>query len=386
MSYAMLAIIFPRSGGEYNYITQIYNPSLGFVSGWVSYLIGFAAPIAAAAYAFGIYLNKFFSSYSMKEINPIHSAIILILILTFINILNKHLSAEFQKVFTSLNIIIVLAIIFIGIFSTAKTNVSYTLNQNAINDILSPEFFISMYFVTYSYSGWNAACYITEEIQDAKQVLPKILITSSAFVCLVYVLLNYSFLKIIPMNEMNGSLDLGHLFIAKILGVNLGGFMALIISFFLISTINSMIIVGARIPVAVGNDYKRLSYFSLVNERESPYLAILIQTILVIIYLLTVSFESLIIYVGFVLSLFSCLSVLGIFFIKEKKLNVMNTLKSFGYPIIPLLFLMINSMILFYGLIYKPKEAMIGLLICLSGFIVYMLISNKSIHSKTNYL
>lgn len=381
MSYAMLGIVFPRSGGEYNYITQIYNPSLGFVSGWVSFLIGFAAPIALAAFAFGIYLNKF-SDYYLKQyhisFSPLQSAISIVLILTIINIFNKRIGAEFQKIFTILKILIILSIIFLGLFFAEKTSINYSLNQNTINDIFSSEFFLSMYFVTYSYSGWNAACYITEEIHDIERTLPKILITSATFVCVLYVLLNYVFLKVIPIGEMVGVLDIGHIFANKILGINLGGVMTLVICFILISTINSMIIVGSRISVAIGEDHKKLRFFSLLNQQESPYVSILIQSILVIIYLITASFESLIIYVGFVISLFSCLAVLGIFLIKNKDQLLINKLKSFGYPVIPLLFLAINFMILVYGLLYKPIESFIGLIICALGFILYYFISNKN--------
>lgn len=380
MSYSMLGIAFPRSGGEYNYLSKMYHPVAGFLSGWISLVVGFAAPIAAAAYAFGIYLSNFSALYLKgytEPFNPKIAAIVIIILLTLMNVFNKKIGANFQKIFTIIKIFIVIVIIGIGLFSAGTTNVDYSMNSLAIKDIISPEFCIAMFFVTYSYSGWNAISYISGEISNESRTLPRILISGSLFVCVLYVLLNYVFLKIIPMNEMAGVLDIGYLFANKIVGVQLGGIMSILICLLLVSSINSMIIVGPRVSMVMGEDYKKLNFLALKNKMEVPFVSILVQIILAIIYILTSSFESLIVYVGFVITLFTFFTVLGLFFYKKEDDIMINKFKSFGYPILPLLFLAFNLWILIYGLLYKPLESLVGLGMCFLGFIIYLVISKE---------
>lgn len=383
MSYSMLGIAFPRSGGEYNYLSKIYHPSLGFLSGFISLVIGFSAPIAATAYAFGIYLSHFSTQYLEKyhiSFNPIYSAITLVILLTCINVFNKRFGANFQNIFTIIKVSIIVLVILTGLFVTQNTNINYSFNSNAIQNILSPEFCIAMFFVTYSYSGWNSVCYISGEIENGEKTLPKTLVRGSLFVCLLYILVNYVFLKIIPIKEMTGVLDIGYLFANKVIGTNLGGIMSLAICVLLISSINSMIIVGPRVSMVVGEDYQRLKFLSITNKKEVPSIAIIIQTILAIIYIVSSSFSSLIVYVGFVITLFSFLTVLGLFFYNKKENEMTKTFKSFGYPFVPALFLIFNFWILSYGLIYKPKESLIGLSICIIGLIIYLFVSKQKNH------
>ena len=380
MSYSMLGIAFPRSGGEYNYLTQVYHPLIGFLSGWVSLIVGFSAPIAAASYAFGIYLSNFSELYLKAyhiSFNPLYSAVILVIILTLLNIFNKRVGAEFQKAFTITKISIILFLIVIGIAGSQTSSVEYSLNSNAIKNILSPEFCIAMFFVTYSYSGWNAVSYISGEIVNARKTLPRSLISGALFVCVLYVMLNYVFLKAVPMKEMAGVMDVGALFANKVLGVNLGGIMSLLICILLVSTVNSMIIIGPRVSMVIGEDFSRLKFFSLLNSKEVPWVAILVQSVLAVVYLLTATFESLIVYVGFVITLFSFLTVLGLFFMGKKDKSNLPMFRSFGYPLIPAVFLVFNLWILIYGLIYKPTQSLIGLFICLLGIVLYLFISRR---------
>ncbi|MFZ4401706.1 MAG: amino acid permease [Bacteroidales bacterium] len=382
LCYSMLGIALPRSGGEYNYLSQIYHPIVGFLSGWVSLIIGFSAPIAAAAFAFGIYLTNFSKMYLHQyniSINPLHSAITIVFLLTIINVFNKKIGAEFQKVFTITKVAIILLIIIVGIVFSTNTNVNYTINAFTIKNILSPEFCIAMFFVTYSYSGWNSVSYISGEIVDANRNLPFSLITGTLFVCILYVLLNFVFLKVIPIDQMAGVLDIGYLFSNKVLGISFGGIMSLAICVLLISSINSMIIVGPRVSMIIGEDYKKLKFFSLINSKEVPYVSIIIQSILAILYILTASFESLIIYVGFIITVFSFLTVLGLFFYSKDDQKTKDMFKSFGYPFVPIIFLMFNLWIMIYGLIYKPTESLIGLTICFSGLFLYLFVYKKRI-------
>jgi basic amino acid/polyamine antiporter, APA family len=173
MCYSMLGIAMPRSGGEYNYLSKIYHPSIGFLAGWVSALIGFAAPVAAAAVAFGAYLSNLNISLGA----PLHlypnrtvSAIIIVILLTLTNIFNKKVGARFQNVFTSLKIIFIVFLIGIGLHHGITSGITYHFDKLAFDSIISPVFVISMFFITYSYSGWNAICYISGGLTGPKRI------------------------------------------------------------------------------------------------------------------------------------------------------------------------------------------------------------------------
>jgi basic amino acid/polyamine antiporter, APA family len=227
-----------------------------------------------------------------------------------------------------------------------------------------------MYFVSYSYSGWNAAAYILNEIKDPLKNTPKALVAGTGIVVLLYMMINFIFLFAVPIPELAGKIEVGYVFTQKILGHQAGAIMGLIISFLLISSVSSMIIVGPRVYNVIGEDYRPLRWLSR-KRNDVPYIAIIFQSLISIFFILTSTFEQVIIFVGFTLNLFTFLAVLGVFITRFRKKNEI-TFKTFGYPWLPGFFLLINLWILVYGFIYKPHESMAGLLIAASGYIIYL--------------
>jgi APA family basic amino acid/polyamine antiporter len=378
LTYGEIGAAFPESGGEYNYLSKLYHPAVGFISGWVSVTVGFAAPIAAAAVALGQYVSKVYPS-----INAVILALSIIAIITLIHSINLKAGSLFQRIFTIVKVVCIIMFVGFGLFHVPEHTVNFSADTTAWNDIFSKGFAISLIYVTYAYSGWNAASYISGEMKDAKRNLPKALFVGTLIVMVIYTLLNYVFLYSVPIPELKGVLEVGYLSANKIFGVQVGQFMSLVIAVLLISTISAMVLAGPRVMKSMGTDIKGLRFFAVSNKNNVPYVAIIFQSVIAVVLVLTSSFQSLITYVGFTLNLFTFLTVAGIFILRFKHKHIETSYKTFLYPITPLLFLSIILFILVYIMIEKPVESLYGLGTVLLGLFVYF-ITNKKEDKTTN--
>ncbi|CAG1020093.1 Serine/threonine exchanger SteT [Methylococcales bacterium] len=375
-AYSELGTIYPESGGEYNYLSRIYHPAIGFLSGWVSFLIGFAAPVAAASIAFSKYFDATFGiSTLMGEGFPINVsmllAVFLVLVLSFVHSTDRKTGSILQISFTALKILAIIALIAAGLLFGNASGVSFIPSDQSFAEMITPAFAVSMFFVTYSYSGWNASAYMAGEIANPKRNIPLSLITGTFIVTLLYVLINMVFMMAVPVEQLQGKVEIGYIFADTVFGLETGKFMGGIISLLLISTISSMILAGPRVNEVLGKNVKTLRFLAKHNSKGIPQLAIYTQAILSLLYIITATFDRVIVFIGFSLNLFTFLTVVGVLILRIKKPGLPRTYKMFGYPVTWAFFLLVNLWILVYGLVYKPEESLVGLGICLIGAVVY---------------
>lgn len=368
LTYGEIGSAFPQSGGEYNYLSKLYHPSVGFLSGWVSVTVGFAAPVAAASTALGLYVNKIYGN-----VNPQLLAVSVIIILTIIHSVNLKLGSAVQQGFTLIKVVIIVMFVGFGFYYHPQHSVDFSISSEGWKQILSPAFAVSLVFVTYAYSGWNAAAYIAGELKEPQKNLPKALIWGTLLVMGIYTILNYIFLYSVPVTELKGVVEVGYLSANKIFGPDLGKFMSLIIALLLVSTVSAMILAGPRVMQAMGKDMHQLKVFSISNKNNVPYISVLFQSAISIALVLTSSFESLITYVGFTLNLFTFLTVMGIFILRTKHKHIQTSYKTPLYPLTPILFLLINGWILFFIFKNKTTESLFGLGTVALGFLVFKL-------------
>jgi APA family basic amino acid/polyamine antiporter len=298
-------------------------------------------------------------------------SITVLLILTAIHSFSNRVSAVFQNISSTLKIIILLLLIVIGLVSYKSTNTSFELDGFFIDNIWNKAFAFSLFFVTYSYSGWNAASYITGEVRNPERNVPIALIIGTGSVSLLYVLLNFVFLKNIPLIQMENKIEIGTIFTTYILGSFWGKIFGGIISFLLVSSISSMVIAGPRVTNAVANDFSKLSWFSKLSPQGLPLKALWVQAIIAIAFILTSSFESMITMIGFVLNLFTMLTVIGAIKVGNKLKGERKLINKWVFPLFPLIFLLFQVWILIFGLYSRPIESCIGLLITLIGIPIY---------------
>jgi len=365
--YAELGVTFPKSGGEYVYLSKLIHPFVGFLSGWVSSTVGFAAPVALASVALGTYVHVMF-----PQINITVCALSVVAIITLIHATNLKSGSGFQKILTLLKIVFIILFIIAG-FCYAPAHVISILPQtNSADELFSQSFWVSLIYVSYAYSGWNAASYLAGDMKDVKKDLPKALIIGTLIVTAIYVLLNYVFLYSTPASELAGVLEIGHVSASHIFGAFFGKFMSLVIAFLLVSSISAMIMAGPRIIKSMGEDVPMLHFLAITNKNNVPYLAVVLQSAITVILILTSQFNSVLTFVGFSLSIFTFLTVMSIFILRFKKIE--NTsYKTWGYPVTPILFLALNGFTIYFVFINKTEESLWGLLNVVIGASIYFI-------------
>jgi len=373
LCYGELASAMPRSGGEYHYLSKIYHPFIGFLSGWISAIVGFAVPTALAAMALGAYINKVFPS-----VNPEVLGVIVIVSVTFIHSFSLHQSALFQKAFTMLEIALILFFIIAGFMVDTSQPISiFPTHSNMATDdwhaIFSSSFAVSLIYVSYAYSGWNTAAYISSDIENPRRNVPKALFYGTISVMGLYLLLNYIFLYTTPIQEMQGQVEIGLISAIHILGIKLGNFMGMMIAFLLLASISSLILAGPRVVQVMGEDFPLLSFFSTKNKQGVPYVAIIIQGTIALLLIFTSSFGKVLLYVGFLLSLSTFMTVLGLFVLRYRNKGKIEGYKTFGYPVTPIIFLAVTAWMLFFAIKERPLESLLGLGTIFAGSIFYFI-------------
>lgn len=368
LSYAELGAAMPRSGGEYNFLGKIYHPMAGFISGWVSATIGFAAPTALAALTFGTYLSSVYPTLS-----PLWLATGILITLTVVHATNRKNSARLQQVFTGLKILLILVFSATALsFVPEPQPISFMPMSKDFSVMTGGAFAVALIYVNYAYTGWNAATYLSGELERPQVALPKILFFSTLIVTVSYVLLNYVFLSVAPIGEMVGKVEIGYIAAKSAYGPMGASIMGVVLSLLLISTVSAMIVAGPRVLQVIGEDFKIFRIFGRVNEFGIPSNAIIFQSTLSLIFLWTASFESILVFTGATLALNSLITVMGLFVLRWRQPDLKRPYKTWAYPLPPLIFMGITGWTLFYIIQNRPEEAQISGAIIMAGAVVYI--------------
>jgi APA family basic amino acid/polyamine antiporter len=373
MTYAELGAAMPRSGGEYNFLTRIYHPAVGFVSGWVSATVGFAGPTALAAITFAAYAT----SALPGDAHPWLLKLIacgLIVVLTVLHGGKRRNSGGTQVVFTVLKVAVIVVFCAAALIAVDMPEpVNFVPQGSDLTVIGSGAFAISLIYVSYAYTGWNAATYLSGELEDPQRTLPWILISGTLVVMCLYLVLNFVFLRVTPMQAMVGEVEVGYIAADAAFGDAGGRFAGAVLSLLLISTVSAMTLAGPRVLQVIGQDFHALRLLARTNGDGVPTAAIVFQSSLAILFILTSSFESVLVFAGFILALNSFATVLGVFVLRVRQPGLMRPYRTFLYPFTPLLYLALTGWTLLYVLIERPVEALFGLGIVVTGLVLYML-------------
>jgi len=372
LAYGELGAIMPRSGGEYAYLSNIYHPAAGFLSGCASFVAGFGAPVALTAIALGHYMQAVF-----PEINRTAAAVSVIAVLTMIHLVDVRFGCQFQNVLTAGKILLIVTFIAAGFFTPHPQQV-VLWEGNEVETIFSPAFAVALVYVSYAYSGWNASAYVAGEIQKPERNLPVSLFVGTLFVSICYVLLNFIFLYTVPVQQLTGRIDVAYLSAKAVFGSSGARIVTLLICLALISNLSSMIMAGPRVIQAMGEDIRVLRLFAKKNRRGSPVYAILLQSSFALILAVTSTFNAILIYVGFTLTLFAFVTVLGVFVLRVKKPGIKRPFKMWGYPVTPAFYLVLNGWMLCYLLIQRPFPSVVGLLTVGSALLLYGLLARPA--------
>jgi basic amino acid/polyamine antiporter, APA family len=375
LCYGELSAALPRSGGEYHFLSQIYHPALGFMAGFVSATVGFAAPVSLAAMAFGKYLQGVLGFGS-----PVLLSFAVVWLVALFHLKNLQVGGAFQNLSTLIKLLLIGALIAAGFFVHPKQPIDFLPALGDTKLIFSGAFAISLVYVMYSYSGWNAAVYITGEIKQPEKNVPRSLIAGTCVVIVVYVLLNAIFLATTPAQELKGQLEVALIAGQHIFGGNGGRVAGAVICLGLVSAISSMTWIGPRVTMSMGEDHWLLRLLGRKNPHGIPTNAIVLQLLIVNLLLLTGSFESVVQYTQFSLLLCSLFTVLGVIVLRMTRPELARPYCVWAYPLPPIIFTVITLWMMSYLLLSKTTESLAGLATALVGVLLYFCAGEKRLH------
>jgi len=366
LCYGELSAALPRSGGEYHFLSEIYHPALGFMAGFISATVGFAAPIALAAMAFGKYFHGVFNFGS-----PILLSFLLVWIVALFHFGNLRLGSAFQNLWTAVKLLLIAALIGAGLFIEEKQAISFLPQAADTMSIFSGAFAVALVYVMYSYSGWNASSYIIGEVKNPERNVPRSLLVGTLIVMAAYVLLNAVFLATTPQNEMRGQLEVGLISGKHIFGENGGRIVGAVICLGLISAISSMTWIGPRVTMSMGEDHWLLRFLGRKNAEGVPANAVIAQLLIANLLLLTRSFELVVVYIQFALLLCSLLTVIGVVVLRMARPEIARPYRVWLYPVPPIVFAAITIWMMIYLLRSKTTESVAGLGTAIAGLLLY---------------
>ena len=385
--FSELGVNYPSSGGEYVYLTRAYGPTWGFITGWVSFFAGFSAPIAIASLAFSDYLGFFYAP--LKQANAAFQfgsgdwqfrigagqvlACALIAGFTILNVFGLGRVARIQNVLTFIKVGVLLAFVLLGLL-VGQGDWSH-FNQEAVRTSTTPlpqQFVISLFWIYVSYSGWNAATYVAEEIRNPARTLPVALAFGTASVAALYLALNVVYLYAAPLEEMKGVIAIGTLTAQKLFGPEIAGIFSALMALSIMSTVSAMVTVGPRVYYAMAKNGAFFNIAGRVHEKyRTPVVAILAQGVCAIVMTLT-PFPQLFTYVGMTLNFTALLAVASIFVFRRRRPDWQKLpVVSFAYPLVPATFVVTGIWMTIYAITLQTRISFAAIATVLLGALVY---------------
>ncbi len=363
LCYAELAAALPRSGGEYHFLSRIYHPLLGQLAGWISVTVGFAAPVALAAMAMGRYVAAFL------PVAPAAVAVAALLLVTGMHAFDLRLGRRFQVASTLLKLVVIVVFCAVGLAYGADPG-SLALAPSAATweAVWSAPFGVSLIYVGYAYSGWNAAAYVVEEVRDPSRAVPRALILGTLIVTLAYLLLNLMFLRTTAYAALAGTVEVGALSARAVFGADGGLLMSLAISLLLVSTMSAMVLAGPRVLERMGEDLPSLRRLAARNRRGAPMRAVLVHQGLALGFVLTDSFEGVLSFAGFTLTLFALLTVAGVWRLRVHEPGLARPFRVPLYPLPPLVFILASLLGLLLLAWERPLPVVLAGLLLAAGW------------------
>ena len=390
LSYGELGAMFPRAGGEYVYLRESFGKWMGFLSGWISLIVGFSAPIAAAAIAFAAYffhalqlapsakITLAVFGINIGAISP--SGMVAVAAIIAFSLVHYHsllVGSRVQNGLTLFKIGLVVTFVVAGLCfgNGSVSNFSHGLD---ISSVFQDKFAISLIFVSFAYSGWNAAAYLGGEIERPKRNIPLALFTGTFFVMCLYLLLNVVYIYALPVKEMSGVLEVGTKSAISLFGEDMSKYFSGAIAIGLLSVLSAMVMAGPRVYYAMSRDGVFFGLFGKVNKaRRTPAHSIFLQASIAIIMVITASFDKLLLYIGFTLSLFAMLTVAGMVRLRIRQPALTTSYRTPGYPLTPLLFILGNLWIIYFSIKSRPITSLFGLGTIGLGIVVYCYFAHR---------
>jgi amino acid transporter len=380
LCYAELATAYPRSGGDYVYLSRAYGSWVGFLYGWAELLVIRTGSIAAMSFVFSDYMTR------IAPLGPRSSvvyAVCIVGLLSLVNVRGVREGTWTQNALTVSKVLGLSMIVLIGAFSALTPG-----SSPSASPISSGSFPLAMIFVLWTYGGWHENAYIAAEVKEPQRNIPRSLLLGTGLVTLMYLAINWAFLRGLGFQQVRASQAVA----ADVLSLSFGSagahLMVILVAVSALGAVNGQIFTGARISYALGQDHWVLSQLGTWSERfGTPTWALITQALITMTLIVTIGsrdgFEALVKYTAAVFWFFFLLTGVSLFILRWKDREQARPYLVIGYPLTPLIFCMSSAYMLYGSLSYAPQESLWGAAIVLVGLPLYWLSSRKNRERRT---
>jgi APA family basic amino acid/polyamine antiporter len=386
--YAELSAAFPRTGGDYVYLSMAYGRWAGFLFGWAKLVVIRTGSIAAMAIVFAEYMGRFFSSGAEEGLFvhvPVALAIFGITLLTVINIIGLRFGRDVQNFLTVVKLLALGALILLPVLLSKGSAGNFQVTGAMPQDRgFFSAFGAAMVLVLWTYGGWSESALVAGEVRDPSRALPRSLILGTLTVTLVYVLTNVMFLYVYPATDMAGSKVIGADVGAAVIGPVGGDFVAILVVISTFGALNGLILTGARITYAAGQDHPVFFWLGRSNERYgTPALALVVQGLVACgLVIILRQFEDLVYWTGFAVWLFYGMVGASLYILRRKYPDVERPYRTWGYPVTPLLFVLVCAAMMVSSVWAVQEWALLGAALILVGLPVYLAFGRTRVDRK----
>jgi APA family basic amino acid/polyamine antiporter len=392
LSCAELSASLPYAGGDYIYIREAYGKLMGFLSGWSSFLVTFSGAIAFLAVGFTGFVSFFIPALASENVLfsaalpfvPITVkagtifAILVVLLISGLHCLGVRQGTVVQNILTTLKIAALLGIILLGVF-LGKGDTTHFRPLFDWQKIGNFSVFAAAFVpVIFAYSGWNAVIYIAGEVKSPERNLPRALLWANLLVISLYLAVNLVYIYGVPVTEMKGALRVSEVATTALFGRQTSAWITAMITVSILGALNAVTMIGPRIYYAMARDGVFFTGLARVHPRfATPTNAIILQALWACLLILTGTFGTLFTYVSVIITLFSAFTVGSVIVLRWKRPNFKRPYKLWGYPLVPILFILAHLWIVWGSLVEKPRDSLIGVLIVALGIPAYLIWRNR---------
>ncbi len=375
LCYAELAGAFPQSGGEYHFLRQAYPPSVGFLSGWISLVVGFPGPMAIGALALGQYVLGALGGTTELWLGKAVAAGAIVLICG-LHCFRLQRASRWHGVLTLVKVLFLLAFMVAGFLAPATAApVPWWPAQAEWSWGAAAACFVSLYYVLYAYAGWNSACYIAGEVREPQKNVPRALLIGLLVTALLYVGLMAAFIHATPAEALSGdNLEAAQAAALAIFGPMGARVVDGLMSVALVSFLSGTVWAGSRVAQRMGEDYRFLRPLGKTTPSGVPRCAVLVLGGIALLMVLGFSSPGdLMVYVELLLQVSLFLTVLSVIILRVRQPDLARPVRAWGYPLTPILFLCWIALGMGFILYGKHQQAQQGLGTLGAGLLLYVL-------------
>ncbi len=382
-----LSAALPRTGGDYVYLYEAYGPLVAFLSGWVSFLIGFATPAAASAFAASKYLLVPFQlERGLEQSLQRGIASALLIVFAAIHTSRRKHTARIQAWITALKLTL-LALFVIAGLAVGWPNREHIADRPPLTGGLAISMMFSLVYISYAYIGWNAASYLAGEVRDARRKLPLAIVVGTAIVVVFYLSLNLVYALALSAQDVRAIVEspnnteafkpdavspIAQLAALRLFGPKWSNPLSFAIGLMLLSSLSAYVLTGPRVIYAMAKAGQFPAFAGrLTRKNGTPAIATALQVSVSLIVLWSGSFESLLVYASVGLAIFSMLAISAVYVLRVRRPDLPRPFRTPGYPITPAIYLVLTTVLTGAAFQQRPQVSTYALITILAGIPVY---------------